>query len=83
MENIHLACNSLSCNRYGCDYCKKCSHAIYKSDVRLNNKVYRWEFRPHYGVIFLKKDRTPYKKQPSEKHMVWKLFHEWHNKHFK
>jgi len=72
-------CTSLLCNNYGCGYCAKCSHAIFSGEGQdKTGKVWRWEFNPHFGPLFLRKDDEPLKHQPGEKSMAWDVFEGWH-----
>ena len=70
-------CTSMMCNNFGCDYCRECSHAIFKGRSKVNGKMYRWEFQPYYGVLFLNKDGSDVKAYPGIKNPVWDRFEEW------
>lgn len=71
-------CTSLHCEDLGCDYCKECSHAIFKGEVQ-TNKTHTFEFNPQYGVTFTKKNGSPKAVQPAEKNPVWNKWEEWFN----
>ena len=69
-----MICSSLTCSNYASDYCKKCSHANYIQEQELDGKVYRWEFNPMFGPLFLRKDYEPMKRQPIPKSKAWDAF---------
>ncbi len=81
-------CTSYSCKSLGCDYCLKCSHAIWKGEgIAPNGKIWRWEFSPRFGPFFLRKDGELLKYQPvpvenpdKKEHPAWVLFGEWYDK---
>lgn len=72
-------CTSLSCPSYPCDYCRRCSHAWWYGEGRdRHGKLWRWHFNPRFGPKFLRKDRKPLKRPPTEEgHMVWEPFNRW------
>jgi hypothetical protein len=40
--------------------------------------MWRWEFNPWFGPLFLKKNDEPKKKQPiGKKHPAWEPFEKW------
>lgn len=58
-------CTSLQCASYPCAYCARCSHAIFEgSGTDATGKVWRWEFNPVRGPLFLRKDGEPLVRQP-------------------
>jgi hypothetical protein len=73
-------CTSLNCDNYGCDYCSKCSHSnFFGSGTDSSGKEWRWTFNPIFGPLFLRKDGSDMKRQPSEKSKAWEAFESWHN----
>jgi hypothetical protein len=74
-------CSSLTCRTTEYEYCKKCSHAIWYGEGEHNGKIWKWEFTPMFGPLFLRKDGEPLKHQPiHEDHPAWKPFIKWFNK---
>jgi len=75
-------CSSMS----GCSppqkHCKECSHSYHFGSIVVNGKEHKFEFNPQYGVMFLKKDGEPRKRQPLEKNPVWDEFSRWHDEKF-
>jgi len=76
-------CSSIMCRDYGCDYCMECSHASWIGEGKdINGKLWRWDFNPYFGPLFLRKDDKPLKYQPEgSKHPAWKPFETWLKKH--
>jgi hypothetical protein len=75
-------CTSLACQGYDCDYCPKCSHAIYRGSATIDGRKYTWEHNPYHGPLFAcaaigKEDWLPH-----HRHAVWKAFSKWHDRHF-
>jgi len=71
-------CTSISCESFGCDYCRECSHAIFLGEGKdRNGKFWKFEFNQRLGVTFLRKDDEPMLRQPSEKSPAWDVFNEW------
>ena len=71
-------CTSFGCTgELGSDYCRECSHAIFYGRSKINTKLWRWEFRPHYGFSFVDKDKEPIGVSPHNRHPVWKRFEAW------
>ena len=65
------------------NHCKECSHAIFTGTLHVNGKRWPFEFRPVYGVTFMKTTGDPKKVQPSETHPVWEEWQEWQDAKFK
>ena len=70
-------CSSLNCSNYGCDYCKKCSHATFIGSAKIGKRTWTWEFNPVFGPIFFRKDGEERKIYPDETHPVWPFFNKW------
>lgn len=68
-KNIPDICTSLSCDSLGCDYCKKCSHAIYKGGTLAAGRFWFWEFNPRFGPRF--------NFDLPENHPGWESFSKW------
>ena len=61
------------------DYCSKCSHAYWPgSGTDSNGKLWKFQFNPQHGPIFLRQDGEPLKNQPGEKSGAWQVFKSWH-----
>ena len=77
-------CTSSRCDDYGCDYCRECSHAIFfGSGKDVNGKMWKWEFAPYFGPLFLRKNGVPLKNQPGhEDHPAWEPFERWGERRF-
>ena len=77
-----MICTSLN-NCAGGDYCARCSHARFEGEGRdKRGKLWRWEFSPQYGPLFLRTDGEPLVHQPiREDHPAWEPFEAWHRKH--
>ena len=77
------ACTSFDCLQFGCDYCAKCSHALFFGEgIAPNGKVWMWEFSPYFGPRFMRKDGNELKRQPPGRNKIaWKLFEDWLEKH--
>ena len=73
-------CTSLRCNNYDCDYCPKCSHAIYKGSKTINGRKYEWEFNPRHGPLFTCKAIGKAEWLPNYRHPAWKAFANWHER---
>ena len=76
------SCTSLNCtNDLDSDYCPECSHGRYEGEGRdSSGKLWKWEFNPYFGPLFLRKDGEPLISQPvGEDHIVWPVFEKWHN----
>lgn len=44
-----------------------------------NGRLWRWDFSPEFGPLFLDHKGVPLKVQPiAEKHPAWVPFNEWH-----
>lgn len=44
-----------------------------------NGKLWRWEFSPYFGPLFLRADGEPLARQPiAETHPAWEPFMRWH-----
>ena len=78
---VHI-CTSISCSSLDCNYCHDCSHAIFiGAGIDVNSKMWKWEFNPHFGPLFLGKKDEPLKRQPtSPNHSAWLPFTLWHYK---
>ena len=75
-------CTSMICSPPQ-HHCRDCSHAIYKGDVIISGKFYRWEHSPQFGPLFARNRREDdCNWSPSAKHPVWKQFQRWHDKKF-
>jgi len=76
-------CTSTRCKDYG-DYCRECPHAIWLGDgPDQNGKIWRWEFTPRFGPMFVGKRGEPLGRQPvQENHRAWEPFEKWHKKKF-
>ncbi len=74
-----LICTSMICISYGCQHCLQCSHAHYLGQGRdRNGKLWRWEFNPRFGPLFLRIDGEPIERQPiHETHPAWEPFMRW------
>jgi len=73
-------CTSMMCNNYDCDYCSKCSHAVFFGDgLDTNGKKWQWTFNPRFGPLFLRQDRTEMQRQPRQASKAWEVFEIWHN----
>jgi len=72
-------CTSLNCNNMGCDCCQKCSHAIFSGEGKdRNGKIWRWEFSPQFGPLFVGKRGNSLKNQPIMPwHRAWEPFETW------
>ena len=72
-------CNSINCpGDLDKDYCiNGCSHAEWVDILEVNGIKYPFEFTTRFGPVFLTKDGSVKKRQPSEKHPVWKEFEKW------
>ena len=70
-------CTSLMCNNYNCDYCNKCSHAIFYGEGIIGKRKWRWEFNPYHGARFLTTKGKEFKKGPKENHAIWIIFEKW------
>jgi len=77
-------CTSSLCNNLGCDYCKKCSHAIWRGQGRVKGKLYKWEFEPSMGggVEFWNYATKKYDGFPGERDPAWTAFKKWHKFNF-
>ena len=75
-------CTSLN-NCAGGDYCKECSHALFRHSIKIKNRIYKFEFNQWYGVTFLKKNDEPSSIYLSEKHPFWIEFQKWYDEKFK
>lgn len=76
-----FTCSSLSCTSLNCNYCKKCSHAIYHGHgVDVAGNDWSWFFSPQFGVTFIDEKKEELKDQPDPENSAWKVFHTWHNK---
>jgi len=71
-------CTSISCNNFNCDYCKRCSHAVYfgfgKDEF---GKVWRWTFNSMFGPMFKDKKGDDILCQPEANSPAWVLFELW------
>ena len=74
-------CTSLN-NCKGGDYCKECHHGIFRHEIKIKSKTYRFELKGGF-FTFLKKDGEPSKMMLNEKHPFWKEFDKWHDNKFK
>jgi len=76
--SVRAALTGEGCSDYG-DYCRKCSHALYFGEGKdRNGKLWRWEFNPMFGPMFLRKDGEFLKQQPVyENHPAWEPFEKW------
>jgi hypothetical protein len=83
MSRIKLSvCTSIRCRDYDCDYCPKCSHAIYQGQALINGLEYAWEYNPYHGPLFACKAIGKADWLPGAGHPVWKAFGKWHTRHF-
>ena len=72
---MKFTCNSLSgCYREKPEgHCWDCSHACFTGKTKGNGKrIWRFEFNPWHGFLFLNKDGSTSKISPVEKNPVWK-----------
>jgi len=71
-------CTSVQCGSYPCGYCAKCSHAWFEgSSVDGVGRLWRWEFNPITGPLFLRKDGEPLARQPIDG-PAYQAFAAWH-----
>ena len=70
-------CTSLRCDNLGCDYCAKCSHAIYTGSATIDGRRYTWEHNPRLGPLFECKAIGKKDWLPNAKHAVWIRFEAW------
>ena len=75
-------CTSFNCQSFDCDYCRKCSHAIYRGSKTIQGREYEWEFNPYHGPLFACKTIGKKDWLPHNRHAVWKAFGKWHDRHF-
>ena len=77
-------CTSLTGCR-PCDYCRKCSHSLTFGEGRdTGGRLWKWEFNPWFGPLFLRADGEPLKRQPiAENHPAWAPFEAWQKRHEK
>jgi len=68
-------CTSSHCDNLGCDYCPRCSHAIYRGSATIDRRKYEFEFEPMFGVNFKRKNK--YDWIPAQRHKAWKAFEKW------
>lgn len=58
--------------------CPICKYAFYKGEgVDSTGKLWRWEYRPQFGVDFVTKAGKHVKYQPVEGDPAWDLFYKW------
>jgi len=69
-------CTSLYCSPPN-QHCPDCSHAIYHGEVVSQDRTYRFEFSPQFGVTFLTVMGTHRQVQPAENNPVWDKFEKW------
>ena len=77
-------CTSLNCQSWGSDYCTECSHArFFGEGVSRTGRLWRWEFNPYFGPLFLTAKGEPMAYQPvDEDHQAWEPFEKWHKEFF-
>jgi len=71
-------CNSFhSCQL--CNYCRQCSHSSFLgSGCDETGHLWRWDFSPQFGPLFLRKDGEPLAHQPEgADHPAWGAFEKW------
>lgn len=69
-------CTKPICNKP--ELCHNCRHALYKGHgIDEAGKLWMWEYRPRFGVDFVRKDGKHLKCQPIIGDPVWELFEEW------
>ena len=69
-------CTSSRCRNLGCDYCRKCSHAIFRGEHRNGKTRIRWEFRPRFGFEFKGGCFRP-SRQPGSRNPIWPEVMHW------
>ena len=77
-DSNEFHCHSLT-NCAGGDYCRKCSHAVLLgSGTDRTGRVWRWEFSPVHGPLFVGKRGKPLSRQPiARNHRAWEPFERW------
>ncbi len=82
-------CTSTICDWNDCDiyhdssyrHCPDCLHAFYKGEgPDGTGKLWRWEYRPQFGVDFVTKAGKLVKYQPCEGDPAWELYEKWKKK---
>ena len=80
---MKFICNSLS----GCfkekpeGHCFDCSHALFSGETKGNGrKLWRFEFNPWRGFLFLNKDDSTSEIVPAERNSVWEKLTSFVNK---
>lgn len=69
-------CTKPICNKP--ELCHKCRHALYKGEGKdETGYLWRWEYRPGFGVDFMRKDGKHLKYQPRESDPAWGVFMKW------
>jgi len=66
-----------------CDYCVKCSHAIFTGVIHIGRNNWPFEFNPRFGPTFLTMNGEPRKRQPIENNAVWGYFETWYDNKFR
>jgi len=68
------------CDNLGCDYCKECSHAIFKGEGKdRTGKPWRWQYGPlNRGAEFLGAKGQVLRNQPGEDSPAWGVFGKWY-----
>ena len=62
-------------------HCPDCLHAFYKGEgTDKDGNLWRWEYRPQFGAVFVIKAGKHSKFQPPEGDPAWELFEKWKKK---
>lgn len=72
-------CTSSMCDKLGDEYCRGCSHAIFRGRSKVDGVMYRWILEPYDGVTFLTKDGDPLTtdETPGKNHPVRQRYGAW------
>jgi hypothetical protein len=70
-------CTSTRCNNYNCDYCPRCSHAIYSGSATIDGRRYTWRHNPYHGPLFECKAIRRANWIPHARHKVWAAYARW------
>jgi hypothetical protein len=64
--------------KYVARLCLCCTPTHQGEGVDRNGRLWRWEFSPQFGPLFVNQQGDPLLVQPmSERHPVWPVFNEW------
>ena len=69
-------CTSSECRSLGCDYCRRCSHAIFRGSHHNGKTIIRWEFSPWFGFEFRGGNFRP-ARPPGARNPVWEQVANW------